>query len=112
MRTEKKIEIRRSGDGQAAQVRGLLGGTVDAGRASVWALAEALVARWDGAWARELVRRAETGHGEEGEVVAVIGGVAHAIDGQGRIGCGEAPAAGWTVVRASGWARCGRCATG
>ena len=108
----QKSKGRGSGDGHSAQVRGLLGGTVDPGRASAWALAEALVARWDGVWARELVRRAETGHGEEGEVVAVIGGVAHAIDGQGRIGCGEAPAAGWTVTRASKRARCGRCATG
>jgi hypothetical protein len=108
----QKSKGRQSGDGQAAQVRGLLGGTVGPGRASVWALAEALVARWDAGWARELVRRAETGHGEEGEVVAVIGGVAHAIDGQGRARCGEAPAAGWTVTRASKRARCGRCATG
>lgn len=108
----QKSKARGSGDGHAAQVRGLLGGTVGPGRASAWALAEALVARWDAGWARELVRRAETGHGEEGEVVAVIGGVAHAIDGQGRARCGEAPAAGWTVTRASKRARCGRCATG
>ena len=108
----QKSKARGSGDGHAAQVQALLGGTVGPGRASVWALAEALVARWDAGWARELVRRAETGHGEDGEVVAVIGGVAHAIDRDGRIGCGEAPAAGWTVTRASKRARCGRCATG